>query len=408
MFPLYVERNVLASQRVFEAAARDGVRVVFASSSSVYGEAERYPTPEDTPPCAGLAVRHHEAHVRASRPRVRPQLRARRGRAALLQRLRPAAAPRHGVHEGRAARSPRASRSTSTATASSRAAGPTSTTSWTRRSAPMENGTRHVQRRRRRRGVAAGGDRDPRGARRPVARDPTSTARFPATSGARTRTRRASAPSSAGRRRSRSRTVCGHSGSGPRLQSAPNEPRFRAAVRGRAGGRARGRLRALRADDRRALVAARRRRRARRAHRLSRLALGREDLQGDRAGLPRPAARAGLRRRRHDATDDARPRPGLRDERGGDREGRLRRGPAAFEAARPRHRAPDPGHVDHQAALSGAAALDPGHGLRAREDGGRGEPSRAAGRGRGRVATRTRRSTRSTSSSRTSTRSSGS
>ncbi len=50
VFPLYIERNVLASQRVFEAAARDGVRVVFASSSSVYGEAERYPTPEDTSP----------------------------------------------------------------------------------------------------------------------------------------------------------------------------------------------------------------------------------------------------------------------------------------------------------------------------------------------------------------------
>ena len=50
VFPLYIERNVLASQRVFEAAARDSVRVVFASSSSVYGDAERYPTPEDTPP----------------------------------------------------------------------------------------------------------------------------------------------------------------------------------------------------------------------------------------------------------------------------------------------------------------------------------------------------------------------
>jgi len=50
VFPLYVERNVLASQRVFEAAARDGVRVVFASSSSIYGEAETYPTPEETPP----------------------------------------------------------------------------------------------------------------------------------------------------------------------------------------------------------------------------------------------------------------------------------------------------------------------------------------------------------------------
>jgi nucleoside-diphosphate-sugar epimerase len=50
VFPLYVERNVLASQRVFEAAARAGARVVLASSSSVYGEAERYPTPEETEP----------------------------------------------------------------------------------------------------------------------------------------------------------------------------------------------------------------------------------------------------------------------------------------------------------------------------------------------------------------------
>ncbi len=50
VFPLYLRRNVLASQRVFEAAARDGVRVVFASSSSVYGAAERFPTPEDTTP----------------------------------------------------------------------------------------------------------------------------------------------------------------------------------------------------------------------------------------------------------------------------------------------------------------------------------------------------------------------
>jgi UDP-glucuronate 4-epimerase len=41
---------VHASQRVFEAAARAGVRVVFASSSSVYGAAERYPTPEDAIP----------------------------------------------------------------------------------------------------------------------------------------------------------------------------------------------------------------------------------------------------------------------------------------------------------------------------------------------------------------------
>jgi nucleoside-diphosphate-sugar epimerase len=50
IFPLYLRRNVHASQRVFEAAARDGAKVVFASSSSIYGAAERYPTPEDTRP----------------------------------------------------------------------------------------------------------------------------------------------------------------------------------------------------------------------------------------------------------------------------------------------------------------------------------------------------------------------
>ena len=50
VFPQYLRDNVLATQRVFEAAVRDGVRVVFASSSSVYGETERYPTPEDAPP----------------------------------------------------------------------------------------------------------------------------------------------------------------------------------------------------------------------------------------------------------------------------------------------------------------------------------------------------------------------
>ena len=49
-FPLYLSRNVLATQRVFQSSADAGVRVVFASSSSIYGEAERYPTPEDTVP----------------------------------------------------------------------------------------------------------------------------------------------------------------------------------------------------------------------------------------------------------------------------------------------------------------------------------------------------------------------
>jgi nucleoside-diphosphate-sugar epimerase len=50
VLPVYVRRNLLATHRVFEAAAAAGVRVVFASSSSIYGEAESYPTREDASP----------------------------------------------------------------------------------------------------------------------------------------------------------------------------------------------------------------------------------------------------------------------------------------------------------------------------------------------------------------------
>jgi nucleoside-diphosphate-sugar epimerase len=50
IFPVYVRQNVLASQRLFEAAATSRARVVLASSSSIYGDAESYPTPEDTTP----------------------------------------------------------------------------------------------------------------------------------------------------------------------------------------------------------------------------------------------------------------------------------------------------------------------------------------------------------------------
>jgi UDP-glucuronate 4-epimerase len=47
---LYLRRNVLATQRVLEAASRAQVRTVLASSSSVYGDAEDYPTREDAVP----------------------------------------------------------------------------------------------------------------------------------------------------------------------------------------------------------------------------------------------------------------------------------------------------------------------------------------------------------------------
>jgi UDP-glucuronate 4-epimerase len=49
-FVLYVRQNVIATQRVLEAAVEADVRVVFASSSSVYGDADAYPTPEDALP----------------------------------------------------------------------------------------------------------------------------------------------------------------------------------------------------------------------------------------------------------------------------------------------------------------------------------------------------------------------
>lgn len=50
VFPVYVRQNVLASQRLFEAAVQSRTRTVFASSSSIYGDAASYPTPEDTVP----------------------------------------------------------------------------------------------------------------------------------------------------------------------------------------------------------------------------------------------------------------------------------------------------------------------------------------------------------------------
>jgi nucleoside-diphosphate-sugar epimerase len=49
-FQTYVKDNVLATQRLLEAALNCGRRVVYASSSSVYGDALSYPTPEDAIP----------------------------------------------------------------------------------------------------------------------------------------------------------------------------------------------------------------------------------------------------------------------------------------------------------------------------------------------------------------------
>ena len=49
-FDPYVKDNVLATQRIFELACKREQRVVWASSSSIYGNAAAYPTPETTAP----------------------------------------------------------------------------------------------------------------------------------------------------------------------------------------------------------------------------------------------------------------------------------------------------------------------------------------------------------------------
>jgi UDP-glucose 4-epimerase len=50
-FDRFVHNNVEATQRLLEALrTRPGTRLVYASSSSVYGESERLPTHEDAPP----------------------------------------------------------------------------------------------------------------------------------------------------------------------------------------------------------------------------------------------------------------------------------------------------------------------------------------------------------------------
>ena len=94
----YERNNVLATQRLLEAARRwPEKRLVYASSSSVYGDAERLPTAEDDAAAAVLALRRDEARGGAPLPALPRQLRRRGRRAALLLRLRPAPAAGHGL-----------------------------------------------------------------------------------------------------------------------------------------------------------------------------------------------------------------------------------------------------------------------------------------------------------------------
>ena len=86
-FQSYTQNNVLATQRLLESARKTKIRkFVYASSSSVYGDAESYPTTEDVPPkpispygvtklagehlhvTAAVGTGPHEATIMGSRP----------------------------------------------------------------------------------------------------------------------------------------------------------------------------------------------------------------------------------------------------------------------------------------------------------------------------------------------------
>ncbi len=98
-FASYLRDNLWVTQRVFEAAVNEGVRVVYASSSSVYGTAESYPLREDVEPLARVPVRGLEAGVRVPGERLWVLGRPRRGGAEVLLGVRAPATAGHGVRQ---------------------------------------------------------------------------------------------------------------------------------------------------------------------------------------------------------------------------------------------------------------------------------------------------------------------
>ena len=96
-FSDYCEHNVKATQRLLEAAKAVATpRFVYASSSSVYGNAASYPTKETDLPHPEQPLRRHQAGRRASLRALRRQLGPADGVAPLLHRVRTAPASRHG------------------------------------------------------------------------------------------------------------------------------------------------------------------------------------------------------------------------------------------------------------------------------------------------------------------------
>ena len=94
----YVQNNIMATQHLLDAIKeRPDVRFVNASSSSVYGDAEVFPTPESAP----TRPRSPYGQTKLSAEHLCSLYRANygvdRGLAALLHRLRTSATAGHGV-----------------------------------------------------------------------------------------------------------------------------------------------------------------------------------------------------------------------------------------------------------------------------------------------------------------------
>ena len=96
-----IEVNVTGTANVLAAARDSGVRrVVYASSSSVYGDSTVLPRRGGGGRASGVALRALEADDGAARSSFPPRLRPRDGRTSLLQRLWSAPAPGGAVRGG--------------------------------------------------------------------------------------------------------------------------------------------------------------------------------------------------------------------------------------------------------------------------------------------------------------------
>ncbi len=96
-FSVYAQCNILATQRLLEAAAHSPYlkRLVFASSSSVYGKTAELPLTEADVAVAGLTVRCNQAGRRAPLHALLAQLWSAGRGAAVLYRVRAPAASGH-------------------------------------------------------------------------------------------------------------------------------------------------------------------------------------------------------------------------------------------------------------------------------------------------------------------------